>query len=628
MRKSALVFLLLIFFALLPIAYCLLPALAQSDTTPPLTTATLSGTQGLNDWYISGVDVHLVADDLESGVHSIRWKLDDGEWQEEVFLGTLNRVQNPSFESGGLFYIDNWDHSPAPFWEALFLRSWEHKFGSRSARIVFLSFWGSNYHYWHNRDYYSITEANKVYTASVWVKTEVLSGDGAFIAVWGRDVDGADALITETTKVSGTNDWTRLAVSFTMPQGYNGVFLKLGASGTWGSVWFDGVSLYEEEETGVSFAVGTSGEHILEFYATDNAGNEETPHKTLDFKIDTSAPSNWRNFEATQTLNNHTFVCSIDVSDFTSGLDVSTAAYQYTYNGGQTWSDWLTEVTVDPNVDGSSTVRITTSDVDFHDSHWEIDKVIRFKISDLASLEGVSPDQNLFGAWMKTTGGDVYSQGNILMSASGPDPGAEGVIVTTGSQVDNFSAAQNWTVKSYPPLIRLSYAEWLEKFPTTTPLPYGRLPLESGRFFAGDGDFIVDSQTVPSGPGGDLASTQNLAAVIFVGGNLIVNLDSEVHPTSVLLFIVGGDVRIAKNVEKVGASFLLDGTFDTSYDGTPPQKQLMVEGLAVAGQFVFRRSLSGNGNLTEPAEVFEYQPKIIKLAPYLGEGAVRWREVR
>ena len=602
MRKPAL---LLSIFYLLSSA-----ALAQSDTTPPLTTVTLSGTQGQNLWYTSGVDVSLVADDLESGVASIHWKLNDDDWQVEEFLGTLNRVQNPSFESGELFYIDNWNDSGAPLWEALFLRSWEHKFGSRSARIVFLNFWEPQYHYWHNRDSYFVTEAGKTYTASVWVKTEILSGEGAYLAVWARDLSGSDALIAETDKVSGTSDWARLSVSFTMPAGYDGVFLKLGASSDGGSVWWDGVYAYEEEETGVSFAIGTSGEHILEYYARDSAGNEEIPHQIVDFKIDTSAPSGWRNFETVQSGNNHTFICSIDVSGSVSGLDSSTAAYQYTYNGGQSWSEWLTGAAV----------------VDFHDSNWEAGKAIRFRISDMAGLQGVSPDQNLFGAWSKTTGGDIYSGENISFAALGPEPNAEGVIIASGTTVGGFTSTQNWEIRSYPLISRRTYAEWLEKFPTAAPLPYGRLPLGSGRYFAGGGDFVIDAQTIPAGLGGDLASTENLAAVIFVGGDIIINDDLEVHSTSVLLFIIGGNVRISQDVVRVDGSFLFDNSFDTGYDGVPPQEQLVVNGLAAGGNFIFRRSLAKDGNLSQPAEVFEYPAKIIKLGPYLGEGAVSWRE--
>jgi len=594
-------------------------ASAQSDTVSPLTTAALSGTQGRNDWYTSGVDVSLVADDLESGVHSIYWKLDDNDWQEEEFLGTLNRIQNPSFEGGSLFSIDNWDSSGAPFWEALFLRSWYSKFGSRSARIVFLGFFGANYHYWHNRDHYSPASADKTYTASAWVKTEALSGEGAYVAVFGRNVGGSDVLITETPKISGTQDWARVSLSFTMPAGYDGVFLRLGASGGWGSVWFDGVSFYEEEETGISFAVGESGEHILEYYAVDNAGNEETPHKTAGFKIDTSAPSGWKNFEAVQTINEHTFQCGINVSDLTSGLDAPTAAYQYTYDGGATWSGWLTDAAV---VSG----RITTPDVDFHDSDWEVGKAIRFRIADLAGLIGVSPDQDLLGAWSKTTGGDVYSGGNVSFIALGPEANAEGVVIASGTTVDGFTSTQNWEVRSYPLIPRRAYAEWLEKFPTSTPLPYGRLPLESGRYFAGDADFVLDARTIPAGPGGDLASTESLAAVIFVGGDLIINDDLEVHSASVLLFIIGGSVRISQDVVRIDGSFLFDNSFDTGYDGVPPQESLVVNGLAAGGDFLLRRSLAGNGNLSQPAEAFEYPARVVKLSPYLGEGAVSWIE--
>jgi hypothetical protein len=596
-------------------------AFAQSDTTPPTTTATLNGTVGLNDWYTSGVGVNLSASDLESGVASINYRLDEGEWQREEFLGTLNRIQNPSFEDGDFFWIDKWNHPYYPLWRALLYQSWEAKFGSKSAAILIFS---SGNYYWHNRSHYAVVEPAKIYTASVWVKTAVLVGDGASLSVWAIKSSGPDELLVESQKISGNNDWTRLALTFSPPVDSQGVYLRLSASGRWGFVFWDGASLVEEGETGVSFTVGTSGQHNLEFDSVDHAGNEETPHQTVNLKIDTSAPGGWQNFEAVETLNNHTFQCRIDVSDTVSGLDVSEAAYQYTYDGGQTWSNWLTDVTVSPNIDGSATVQLTTGDVDFHDSNWQVGKVIRFRIADLAGLQGVSPDQNLFGAWMKTTGGDVYANGNISMSTSGPEPSAEGLIQVSGSSISNFSSVNNWEIKMYPSLTKLSYAEWQEKFPTTTPLPQGKLPLFNGRYFAGDGDFVVDSQTIPDG----LSTTENLAAVVFVGGNLIIRTDLTVRPSSVILFIVGGDVRIAKSVEKVSASFLLDGNFDTSYDGAPPQKQLVVEGLVVAEKLILRRSLSGQDNLTTPAEVFVYPGQIINLSPYLGEGAMGWREIR
>src|SRR3989442_4586665 len=51
------------------------------DTTPPTTTAVLSGTLGANGWYISNVTVSLNATDASSGVASIFYRVDSGPWE-------------------------------------------------------------------------------------------------------------------------------------------------------------------------------------------------------------------------------------------------------------------------------------------------------------------------------------------------------------------------------------------------------------------------------------------------------------------------------------------------------------------------------------------------------------------
>jgi hypothetical protein len=58
----------------------------RPDITPPITTATVSGTEGLDDWYVSDVQVTLTAIDPEGkwpmGVNHTYYKIDTGDYQE------------------------------------------------------------------------------------------------------------------------------------------------------------------------------------------------------------------------------------------------------------------------------------------------------------------------------------------------------------------------------------------------------------------------------------------------------------------------------------------------------------------------------------------------------------------
>jgi len=51
------------------------------DSVPPVATASLSGTAGAGDWFVSPVDVTLTATDDSSGVASIHFRTDGGAWQ-------------------------------------------------------------------------------------------------------------------------------------------------------------------------------------------------------------------------------------------------------------------------------------------------------------------------------------------------------------------------------------------------------------------------------------------------------------------------------------------------------------------------------------------------------------------
>src|SRR3989475_7860695 len=57
------------------------------DTTPPSTTASVSGTAGANGWYVTTVAVSLSATDPGSGISNVYTRIDGGDWQ--VYSGPV-----------------------------------------------------------------------------------------------------------------------------------------------------------------------------------------------------------------------------------------------------------------------------------------------------------------------------------------------------------------------------------------------------------------------------------------------------------------------------------------------------------------------------------------------------------
>ena len=75
---------------------------AKFDFDPPVTTCTLSGTMGKNDWYVSTVQITLTAVDDYTGVKHIYYKLlDDG-------IGVQTTYSSPITVSDGNYTIEYW----------------------------------------------------------------------------------------------------------------------------------------------------------------------------------------------------------------------------------------------------------------------------------------------------------------------------------------------------------------------------------------------------------------------------------------------------------------------------------------------------------------------------------------
>jgi hypothetical protein len=102
-----------------------------------------------------------------------------------------------------------------------------------------------------------------------------------------------------------------------------------------------------------------------------------------------SAPGGWTAFGPTGWQGNQTLTCTVTVEDTTTGLDITTAAYSYSSDSGQSWSAWLpascggTQGTTAPEV-------ITAVDVPFAVDSPSSEAQIRFRIDNMAGITGVS----------------------------------------------------------------------------------------------------------------------------------------------------------------------------------------------------------------------------------------------
>ncbi|MBI4091172.1 hypothetical protein HY419_00305 [candidate division WWE3 bacterium] len=586
---------------------------AVTDTNPPVSSITLlpSSPDGLNGWYITPIDFTITGDDLESGIKSINYNLDSTGLQTKTFNDTLNLVSNPSFESPGT-PLDSWDKTNDDT-QAIFTQDSQAapSLGTYSAKVDATQ--GSAWHGFNNKNFYVVASPYQNMTSSVWVMASNVALSAyykIYIVYDGGDGQNAYQLEATSPVVTGTFAWQKITLNFVVnhPNAL-GVYIDLGLDGT-GAAWFDGVSITSSiTQPSTNFAVSANGNHSLEYYSIDNANNEETPHKIQTFKIDTKVPSKWTNFTLTRQGNDHTFNVSVKVTDTTSGVDVSTAEFQYSVDEGVTWGYYSNllncgssfvqgwkQASSNPNSDGSTTVTLSTGAINFCNSNWTDTKMIRFRLADMAGNQGESGDFTINGAWIELEYGDVFSNSSIAMKSNSKVRYLAG----SASTVANITSTANWYLTDYEPLPFMTFDDWYARYPSTTPLPNGKLPTTSGKYYVNT-DFTVASNTIPSG----FSTIANLSAVVYINGDLNVNKDYNVHTASALIFIVKGDITVANNVSTVDSFYITDGTFDVGASTT----QLTVDGGVHADTFNLKRSLTGSQNSTKPAVIFKYRGK-------------------
>ncbi len=637
-KKTALVTILLqVFFSFL------LQQGVYAGNTPPFTTLTKtpSTPNGKDDWYLTPVNILLTATDLESGVASINYKIDSGNWVTVTQSDTLNLAPNPSFETthaGSSINTLSWEAGLQDGQAVYSRNTLNYVFGTTSIKI---NSTGAAWHSINHSVNYAVANPLSNMSAEVWLKTES-AGGSAYFKIFAVSKDINDNFVytevAQSNSINGTTTWTKISENFVVSvSDAIGVYMEVGLLGT-GILYVDGVSINNSAKSAdTSFTVSSDGNHTVSYYSTDRSGNIETT-KSTTFKIDQTPPTNWRNSNAyrgvTGPSDHHLYVTTV-VDDTTSGISTLTDKFQYhtDRNPGfgsfsdlmqcsSTWQpDTWAPLISPPFSPGATTVTLLTPKTDFCDSVWKICKTVRFYAEDMAGNSSTK-DLCINGPWIKIRGGGLAgSRLGINMLSESSDKNTDSVIEAGNTEVNFFTSTKSWVVKNNIGAKDYSYTELLDAVKTSPTEIFGTLPTTDGVYIK-NGNFTITATSVPNN-----YDTSTFKQIVFINGNLRFDKEIVLASTSAVLFVVSGNVEIKKTVSEVTSAIHSDGTFYTAYDTNEGDQTgtLRLKGVFVADKFIFQRTLQGTDNVEDPSEDFTYEPRFGNLLrEYIGINAVRW----
>ncbi len=396
------------------------------DSVKPVTTDTLSGSQGSNGWFTStSVSVGLSASDATSGVAVTYYTIDTGSPQS--YSGSAFAVSGE-----GIHHITFWSVDVAGNTEAVesdtvkidsipptttdSLSGTQGENGGYTSTLVSVTLTASDATSGVAATYYTIDSGSQqTYTGSAFSVTGEGTHDIAFYSV---DVAGnTEATESDSFKIISLKPITKDSLAGT--KGTNGWFISpsvsvtltatddtSGVSATYYTIDGGGQQTY----TGSPFTVTGEGTHLITFWSVNLDGNAETPNSDT-FKIDSVPPitilpvtppgSGW--------FTSPSVSLTLTATDATSGV----AATYYTVDGGsqQTYTGSAFSVS------GDGTHHITFFSVDVAGNAEAME-------SDTIKIDSVAPTTliNLSG----TVGSHGYFTSNITVTLI-PTDGTSGV---------------------------------------------------------------------------------------------------------------------------------------------------------------------------------------------------------
>jgi len=623
----------------------LVSPLCNATTVPPITTATLSGTAGQNDWYRSTINVTLTTTDNQSGVAQMVYWIDSNPPTVINYSNqSPNQFLNNSFETKHGGDLENWYEGQSGL--VIYYQSSVSSYHlNKSAAIAFGNIDPNIFFNWHNEPHAINFTAGSTISISAWTRTIVLPGDKSYFEVWGQNAAGNnDRLLVKSSEVVGFHwDWEQAIANFTVPSDVTYIYVKVGSNATPAAiVYWDYV---QNSVTGLlsqstPFNYSTEGVHVLRYYAKDFNQNIEST-KSTNLKIDTIVPNPWQNFLATGAGCQHCYNTQVEIKDVTSGVNVSSAQYRfYTEHQEQYWSNWLpvTSVRLVSNNQFASYgetafVKLNTPEISFGDSAHPPFRM-QYRITDMAGNTSTSPAYDITSPWVVIDNGSMYIDGDVVLPTSpigipniNADAAAYGLITSLTSSTNWIS--QNYIHSNHRYSVISEFIPEYDSIKSNATLLTGQLPSINGTYRIAS-SYTLNATTLKSS-----YLDANISAIFIIEGDLYVEQSFDVVAGNCSVFLVEGNIFVNKQVEKMYGFYMTEGNFDSDTSGDS-RKPLVVYGTMIALEgYILPRDLQDSGsinNTNTPAEKFIWQPKYLlnpTIAQYLENSVIKyqWHEI-
>jgi hypothetical protein len=201
------------------------------------------------------------------------------------------------------------------------------------------------------------------------------------------------------TDFQAQDTYQEFAVDFNYPAQGGAIEFRTDAASSGYGLWADRVSIAYYPVEASSWMTWTlparEGTSAVAAWFEDGAGNL-SPAATLAVTVtDTAPPADWRTFQCDG------LACTVQVRDVIAGLDVGSAAYRSSANGGASWSGWASAACT--GVDGShGWETIAAAPLPDPPAAGEEPILIQFRIDDRAAAanEGQSPTYSLWRIYL------------------------------------------------------------------------------------------------------------------------------------------------------------------------------------------------------------------------------------